>query len=180
MTTLRTDRLALVPLTPDDVESLLDFFNEPAVGRYLLDGESVDRAWVVAEVEASEDRFGDNGAGLWTMRAATVDGACAGVPELLGVVGFRPFFDPPELQLLYAVHPAAWGRGFATEAARAAVGHAFGTLGFDEVRAATDEPNAASIRVLEKLGMRRWKVEAGEPWNTLFYRKVIRRPSGTV
>lgn len=90
--------------------------------------------------------------------------------SLLGVVGFRHFFDPAELQLLYALRPGAWGRGLATEAAAATLEHAFRTVGFHEVRAATDEPNVASIAVLERLGMRPWKVENGEPYRTLFYR----------
>jgi ribosomal-protein-alanine N-acetyltransferase len=48
-----------------------------------------------------------------------------------------------------------WGRGYATEAVRAALGHAFGTLGMHRVQAGAYPTNPASIRVLEKNGFRR-------------------------
>ncbi|KQV69597.1 hypothetical protein ASC64_07055 [Nocardioides sp. Root122] len=54
----------------------------------------------------------------------------------------------------YAVHPRAWGRGVATAAARLAVRFAFDQLGLRIVHATCDTTNAASVRVLEKLGMR--------------------------
>jgi RimJ/RimL family protein N-acetyltransferase len=67
--------------------------------------------------------------------------------EIVGFVGFRPFFDPPELQLLHGLLPSHWGRGLAAEAVRTAMRCAFDRLGFEEVRAATDVPNGASVRV---------------------------------
>lgn len=188
---LRTSRLVLVPVRPDDADGLLAFFNEPAVGRYLLDGRRVSRPWVESEIAASRARFIEEGLGLWAMRdaassvpagedRATGAGAAGAVgeraligvvePALIGVVGFRPFFDPPELQLLYALHPDVWGRGLATEATEAALSYAFDERGLDEVRAATDEPNHRSVAVMERLGMERWKSEPGEPYETLFYR----------
>ncbi len=179
MTLLRTTRLELAPFSPQDVDELLPLFNDPEVGRYLLDGAVVSREWVEEEVRESRRRFAGGGAGLWTVRARHVGGGRRDVGEgevewtgreLLGIVGYRPFFDPPELQLLYALKPTSWGQGIASEAATAAIGHAFDALGFHEVRAATDTPNSASIRVLERLGMTLWKTEPGDPWDTLFYR----------
>ena len=174
---LATPRLLLAPFHERDVDELLAFFNEPDVARYLLDGASVSREWVEEEVRASRRRFADGSAGLWTVRANADEAANIGelaqhrdAPSLLGIVGFRPFFDPPERQLLYALHRSRWGQGIATEAARAAIDYAFDVLGLDEVRAATDSPNLASIQVLERLGMTRWKTDPGDPWDTLFYR----------
>jgi RimJ/RimL family protein N-acetyltransferase len=57
--------------------------------------------------------------------------------------GYRPFFEPPELQLLYGLLTSVWGRGLATEAA--------------ERWSMTALPNTASLRVLERLGMAEWK-----------------------
>lgn len=200
MTTLRTPRLDLTPVSTADADELLAFFNDPDVGRYLLDGEPVSREWVDGEIAASVARFTESGCGLWAVRLR--DGATAGpdaAPRgstigidrndqgarggdhfsgtLAGIVGFRPFFEPPELQLVYALHPSAWGRGLATEAARAAMQHAFGVLGFDEIQAATDEPNRASIAVMERLGMEPGRIEEGQPHRTLFYR--VRRANWT-
>jgi ribosomal-protein-alanine N-acetyltransferase len=87
----------------------------------------------------------------------------------VGFVGFRPFFDPPELQLIYALAPLHWGRGLATEAARAAVDFAFTELALSEVGAATDTPNEASIALLTRLGMEEsHRTDAGEHGTTFF------------
>jgi RimJ/RimL family protein N-acetyltransferase len=53
------------------------------------------------------------------------------------------------------LYPAFWGRGLATEGARALIGSAFGRLQLDRVVATTMAENAGSWRVLEKCGMRR-------------------------
>jgi RimJ/RimL family protein N-acetyltransferase len=58
-----------------------------------------------------------------------------------------------EIEVGWVVAVAARGRGVATEAAAAAIGYAFDVLGFDEVVAYTSPDNAASLRVMEKLGM---------------------------
>ena len=142
-----TARLDLAPIGMSDSSSLLHVFRDPAVRRYLLDGESVSADWVAAEVRASEQRFASGGGGLWALRPRSE-------PSVIGFVGFREFFEPPEPQLLYGLLPAFWGQGLATEAAAAACRFAFDTLGWKEVRAAIDLPNTASGAVLARLGFR--------------------------
>ena len=60
--------------------------------------------------------------------------------------------DYRSASLGYCLAEAAWGRGYATEAARALLQWAFDTLDLNRVQAETDTRNAASARVLEKLG----------------------------
>ena len=163
MTALRTERLELRPFAANEADELLALFNDPDVGRWLLDGERVPRPWVDEEIGASERRFRENGCGLWAVRVL-------GAPDIIGFAGFRPFFEPPELQLLYGLLPAWWGRGVAREAASRVIEHCFGELGLTEVVAATDRPNAASVRVLEALGFQRWKETDDGPAGTLFFR----------
>ncbi|MDQ3252964.1 MAG: GNAT family N-acetyltransferase, partial [Acidobacteriota bacterium] len=57
--------------------------------------------------------------------------------------------------LIFGTRPQLWGRGYAVEAARAVLRYACDVLGLRRVVADVDEPNAASIRVLERLGMTR-------------------------
>jgi ribosomal-protein-alanine N-acetyltransferase len=160
---LTTERLTLRPFASGDVKELHELFVDPDVRRYLLDDTVVSREWVEEEVVSSKARFAENGCGLWTLAERSREG-------IVGFVGFRPFFDPPELQLLYGLLPALWGRGLATEAASAAIDYAFGVLGLDEVRAATDAPNVASIAVLERLGMRAWRRTADDSGHgTVFF-----------
>lgn len=154
---IRTERLVLLPFAPEDEEELHALFTQEEVRRYLLDGVRVERDWIAQEIRDSRLRFGEGSAGLWSMREAGGDRRAppaAGGP-ILGFAGFRPFFDPPQLQLLYGLRPPHWGRGLATEAARAVVQFAFRVCGFESVTAATDVPNRASVRVMEALGMSR-------------------------
>ena len=74
---------------------------------------------------------------------------------LIGEAGLFPLSpDGPDVALGYAFGVAYWGRGYATEAARAVLGEAFGPLGMDRVVAITREANVRSQRVLTKLGFR--------------------------
>lgn len=140
-------RTALAPFAARDAEELHVLFRDPAVRRYLLDGSLVSMEWVRGEISASDARFEEGAAGLWSIRLGTDT-------PIVGFAGFREFFDPPRLQLLYGLLPGHWGCGLATEAASEVCGYAFRELGFSEVRAAIDIPNEASGRVLERLGMR--------------------------
>lgn len=160
---ITTERLTLRPFAPEDGEELHALLTDPDVRRYLLDDVVVARSWVDEEIAASEDRFVELGHGLWSVRRS-------GEAHIVGFVGFRPFFHPPEIQLIYGLLPEAWGMGLATEAAAAVLHHAFAGAAFTEVIAATDAPNAASIRVLERLGFREWKrTDEGEA-GTVFFR----------
>ena len=160
---LATDRLTLRPIGPDDADELLRVFRDAAVRRFLLDDTLVDREWVRGEIRRSREAFEAEGWGLWAARLH-------GRSRVAGFAGFRHFFDPPELQLLYGLTPDHWGQGLATEAARAVTDYAFDVLGFDRVIAATDVPNQASVRVMERLGMRfERRTDDGEG-GTVYYR----------
>ena len=63
-----------------------------------------------------------------------------------------------------------WNRGIATESSRCLIGYAFENLGFRTVEASTEFSNAASIRVLEKLGMLLQRREVVDVLDTVFYR----------
>jgi ribosomal-protein-alanine N-acetyltransferase len=159
---IETARLRLRPFGGGDVDELHRLFTHPDVRRYLLDDMMVPREWVEDEVAGSRARFAESGAGLWTL-------AEHGRAEIVGFVGFRPFFDPPELQLLYGLLPSHWSRGYATEAAAAAIDYGFSVLGMHEVRAATDAPNTASMAVLTRLGMRERSRSSDEARETVFF-----------
>lgn len=161
--TLKTARLVLTPVTPADVDALHAMWTDADVRRYLWDDVVIDRATAAAVVEQSARDWRERGYGLWLI-------ADAATGDVAGFVGFRSSGDTPEPELLYGLLPRYWGRGLATEAAQAALQYAFGTLGLPCVHAATNPPNAASVQVLERLGMtlvRRGELDGLE---TLFYR----------
>ena len=75
--------------------------------------------------------------------------------RLIGHLGLRRLPDPGETELLFLIDPDAQGRGYATEGGRAALAYGFDRLALPEIAAFVLPENAASIAVLERLGMRR-------------------------
>ena len=137
---LETDRLLLRPLEPGDRHGLLAYAADPATMRFVAGGPlTADRARALA-------------AGGDGPHAAAVlkDGG-----RLVGHLPFDPWFAPRIWEVGWVFAPAHRGRGLATEAAAALLGHAFGDLGVHRVVATCRPENAVSWRVMEKLGMAR-------------------------
>jgi [ribosomal protein S5]-alanine N-acetyltransferase len=143
---ITTARLCLRPLSLDDIEPVHALWTEAGVRRFLFDDQIIPREQAAGEIDQSIERFATDGCGLWgaTLRQET---------GLIGFCGYRPFHDPPQLQLLYGFHPDHWSKGLATEASRAMLRFGFERLGFQRVVASADAPNTASLRVMEKSGM---------------------------
>lgn len=144
--TLATSRLTLRPATLDDLAPLHAIFTDARVRRWLFDDRVVSEAAAREIVEASIASFAGRGFGQWVLLEP-------GNPNLLGCAGLFTA-DGVEVEILYAVHPAHWGRGLATEAARAVLDHGFRTLSLPRIAARADTPNVESIRLMERLGMR--------------------------
>ena len=141
---LRTPRAELRPLTDTDVDAVHALWVDAEVRRYLWDDVVIPRDRAGEVVAASTADFVTRGYGLWGVYR---DGG-----DLIGFTGARPGEDGlPEL--LYGFRQAWWGQGLATECASAVLDHLFGSLGVAQVIALTDAPNAASVRVMERLGM---------------------------
>lgn len=136
-----------MPYKNDDLEALHRIWTDPDVRRYLLDDDIVTRDWSAAEIRRSIASFERRGFGQWTIRRGKYR-------RVIGFCGFRDFHDPPECQLLYGLAPKHWGRGYTTEAVKAVIRHGFESLGFTEIVASADSANGASLRVMEKAGMR--------------------------
>ena len=141
---LETARLRLRPFARDDVDTLLTHWRNPDVLRWLWDGREVERDEVVAIVEQSIDAFAKGRAGFWTIER--MGGGFA------GFTGFRAMRDSTDLELYYALDPAHWGAGLATEAARAVARWGFETLHLATIPILTDGPNEASVAVMKRLG----------------------------
>jgi len=161
---LTTERLRLVPCAEEHVDRLQAILIEPGVRRYLLDDAIVSRDWVVDLVASSRRTFEEERCGLWCLMASREGDA------LVGLAGLRRFPGAREPQLVYALDPAFWGRGLATEASRAVIDYTFEELGFAELLASTDPPNAASVAVMERLGMRFLEAGSASGHRLVFYR----------
>ncbi len=142
-----TPRLRLRALCEEDIELLVSLYADAEVMR----GSS--------GVAEPRDRAGSEEWLRRTLAVATaawvtfrVDDRFTG--SFLGRCGLRPEEGSNETELAYAFARAAWGRGIATEAATAVVRHGFET-GLTRIVSCALAENGASLRVLEKLGMRR-------------------------
>jgi len=158
---LSTERLVLRPVTGDDHPALLAHWTEPDVRRYLFDGAPLSSAEVAETIEESIGDFAAHGYGIWLIElgSGTGSGPSPG-PGLVGTAGLRPL-EESGLEIFYSLAPGAWGHGYATEAARAVVEFALGSLGLPEVLAEVDEGNAASVAVVKRLGMTPYAVVPG-------------------
>jgi len=186
---LRTERLILRPVTAGDHAVLQAHWTTPDVRRFLFDGATLSAAEITAAIEDSARDFGRAGYGLWLIHEkvgtdlagtdlAGTDLAgtdLAGTDlvdtDLAGTAGLRPLEDLG-LEIFYSLAPGSWGRGYATEAAGAVLAYALGPLGLPEVLAEVDEGNAASIAVIERLGMTRFDVVSGLLGPMIRYRKT--------
>ena len=144
--TLQTARLRLRPFTVADTDAIFALHSNRRVLRYWDAPPWKHRAQaerfiaVCGQIEQE-----GTGARLAIERAA--DGVFIGWCSLRN---WNP--DYRSARLGYCLDEAAWGEGFATEAARAVLHWAFDTLDLNRVESATDTRNTASSRVLEKLG----------------------------
>jgi ribosomal-protein-alanine N-acetyltransferase len=163
---LTTPRTTLEPLKDDRLDAMHAMWTNEHVRRYLWDGIVIPRERAAEVIAASVADFSAYRYGLW----AVVDNASG---EVAGFCGLRSTeHGAPEL--LYGLWPRFWGKGLATEAARAVLHYAF-ALGHETVVAATDPPNDASARLLERIGMsfeRRGRLNG---LDTLFYRMSSNR-----
>ena len=148
--TLRTARLLLRQWRDDDAAAFAELSADPAVMQYLV--PFADRAAMDAWVAAARKHWQDHGFGPWVVELP-------GETPFIGVVGLSnsrfalPF--APAVEAAWRLSRPYWGRGYAYEAARAAIDDGFGRLGLDEIVAFTVPANRASRRVMEKLGMTR-------------------------
>lgn len=146
-----TGRLILRDWREEDWPRFFAATNTPAVMRWLgglLDAEGM--AAQRARVEACGER---NGFCFWAVERKS-DG------ELLGFCGLKRADAPGstvagEVEVGWRLREDAWGQGYAKEAARAALGLAFGRFGADEVVALTITENEGSWGLMKRLGMRR-------------------------
>jgi RimJ/RimL family protein N-acetyltransferase len=137
---MRTQRLVLRRFTSSDVDNLVALDGDPRVMRFLTGGKPTPRA--VIEDEVLPKFMGD---GWWAALERSTG-------RFLGWVALEPD-GAGEVELGYRFRADAWGRGYATEGARALIHDAFTALDVERVFAQTMAVNLASRRVMEKSGL---------------------------
>lgn len=145
MVTLETERLLLRQFCVDDLDALAAIGADLEVMEFLGPPMSRRDAWrAMAMVLGHWDL---RGYGSWAVEERATG-------QLLGRIGLYNPEGWPGLEVGWTLARAAWGRGYATEGARASLDYAFDTLGADHVISVIDPDNTRSLAVAERLGER--------------------------
>jgi RimJ/RimL family protein N-acetyltransferase len=149
-----TERLLLRPWRPaEDLYPLAALNAEPEVMRWITPNRPLRREESAELLDRLVRHWDDHGFGLWAVQPRDGGAGCIGFAGL-AIPSFLPAVLPA-VEVGWRLAPAWWGRGLATEAARASVRYGFETLGLQTIVSIIDPGNAASLRVAAKLGMRR-------------------------
>lgn len=144
---LRTERLVLRGWRDEDRDDWAALNADPEVMEFFP--ATLDRAAADAALDRFSVALDDRGWGLWAVEHGG---------RFLGFTGLNPVgFDAafaPAVEVGWRLRRDAWGAGFASEAARAAVSYAFDILELPELVSFTTAGNVRSRAVMERLGMR--------------------------
>lgn len=145
---LATERLRLRRWRDEDLAPFAALNADPRVVEYLHG--PLSRAESDALAARIAAHFAARGFGVWAVEA----------PGLVPFAGFVGLFVPtfvaaftPCVEVAWRLDPVCWGRGYATEAARAALAFGFTALGLDEIVAFTVPANRRSRAVMQRIGM---------------------------
>lgn len=147
---LHTERLVLRGWREDDLEPFAALNADPRVMEFLP--APLSRAESDAMAGRLQEHFARHGFGGWVIEVPGV-AAFAGFVGLL-IPSYQAHFTPC-VEVGWRLAHAHWGRGYATEGARAALKFGFEQLGLEEIVSFTVPANRRSWQVMERLGMRR-------------------------
>lgn len=162
---LETERLIIRPITLDDVEAYFEMDSQPEVHTYLRVQplQTVDEARVI--VEALQNQYEEFGVG----RVGVIEKESG---DFIGWTGFKYIEEKEEinnrydyLDFGYRYRKEAWGKGFATEAAKACMEYYKVEMTHFKLNAITHVDNQASRNVLEKIGFEITETFSFEQWN---------------
>ena len=147
---LETNRLYLREISELDIDDLYEMDSDPEVHRYLFQNPVKNKKQLLEVIKMIHQQYHENGIGRWAVINKETK-------ECTGWVGLKycretlnhrsDYFD-----LGYRFKQKHWGKGYATEAARAIIDFGFTTLNIDVMVALTDPEHHKSKKVLEKLG----------------------------
>jgi RimJ/RimL family protein N-acetyltransferase len=146
---LETLRLRLRQFTLQDVDNVVALDSDPEVMRFISYGQPTPREVIATRVLPSWLKYYETDAriGFWAAELKETD-------HFIGWFHLRPDrFDEGEQEIGYRLHRAHWGKGLASEGARAVIRDGFEVSGFEKISARTLLGNKGSQRVMQKCGL---------------------------
>lgn len=148
-----SDRLILRELLPEDAQGIFEMDSDAEVHQYLGNKPIKTLEESRVSIEYIRQQYIDNGIGRWAVIEKETN-------QFIGWSGLKLITELTNghinyYDLGYRFIKKYWGKGYATESARASISYAFNQLNADEVYAIADIDNLASVKILEKLGLKR-------------------------
>ena len=162
---LETDRLLLREYVEEDAEAFFKLNTDPEVLRFVPDKAllNVEQArQILIDHPIADYRKHGFGRGACILKSTG---------EQIGFAGLKYLEELGEVDVAYRLLPTHWGQGFATEAALASVRYGFADLGLKRIIGLAMPENIASVRVLEKAGLR--YTETVTFWEHQFSKYVV-------
>ena len=144
---IASPRLYIRPWEDTDRPAFARFVHDPEMVRYLGTGEIGDDPRIDATLARQRDTLAKHGCCLGAVVLKESG-------EVVGLAGIQPLGDTGVFEMGWWIWKDYWRRGYATELAFAMRDHAFGVLKLEQIVAIANVPNQASIRVMQKIGMR--------------------------
>jgi len=145
---LETLRLEMRAFVEEDFDDVYRLDSDPRVMKYIADGKPSTREAVAARLKRFI-RYPTSYPDLGVWRTSRRDNGA-----YIGWFALNYAGKATDIEVGYRLLPGAWGRGFATEGAKAIVDYGFDDLGLDRIIGVTHPGNKASQRVLQKAGLR--------------------------
>jgi RimJ/RimL family protein N-acetyltransferase len=142
---LETERLYLRPPTTDDLEGIYRLGSNPNVMRFIT-GKTQSRKEARKDL-ARRMETAHLPLGYWIVETRQAK-------DFVGWLALKQLDKTPEIEIGYRFLEEQWGRGFATEASQEVLAYGFDTLQLERIVAVAMVENKASLRVMEKIGLR--------------------------
>ncbi|WP_417799884.1 GNAT family N-acetyltransferase [Tenacibaculum sp.] len=160
---IESDRLLLRELDISDSEDFYNLNSDPEVLQYTGDNSFSS----ISDAELFLKNYNDykiNGFGRWAVISKESN-------DFLGWCGLK-LNDEKLIDLGFRFFKSQWGKGYATESAKASLDYGFNNLKIDEIIGRASIDNKASVRVLEKLKMNFWKNDSCKGIENSVYYKI--------
>jgi RimJ/RimL family protein N-acetyltransferase len=144
---IETQRLRLRPFSSNDLDALAAINADPEAMRYIGKGKPQSREQTQIRLDAILDHHKQYHFGLFAMVEKATD-------AFVGICGLQYLDNTSEIEVGYRLARSFWGRGLATEAARACLHYGFEQLGLERIVAVIQPSNLPSKSVVEKIGLR--------------------------
>jgi len=165
---LETPRLLLREFTVGDLHAVHSIWSDPGVARYLLDGNVLTEAESKVMLDSIIEGYATNDFGI----LAAIDKERK---RIVGFCGLRFVEQGPDIEVLYGIAREAWGKGLASEAARAVIQDGLERLRIERIVGMANPLNVASWRVLQKVGMK-YERRARDNGEDIVFYAISREP----